>query len=128
MFKKSQIQVWVDDRNREPIVLTARKEPYEVPITPGQHVVYFDDPKRSFRVKMWGLTTKLYKMFFGFIIGAGASDFGDISGGFGVAEAFAGGGRTQVRDNVLACNLIEGDELPVTVKPKMKKVKIKVNG
>lgn len=128
MFKKSEIQVWVDDRNCEPVVLKARKEPYEIPITPGQHVVYFDDPKRNFRVKMWNLTIKLYNGMFGFLIGTIASDFGDISGGIVLAEAYAGGGRTEIRDNVLACNLVEGDEVSVTVKPKMKKVKIKVNG
>lgn len=42
------------------------------------------------------------------------------------ADAAEGVGRAKVRDDVLACTLGEGDELAVRIKPKMTKVKIKI--
>lgn len=70
--------------------------------------------------------TKVYLGIFGFIAGASTADFGDLATAMNSAEYFAGGQRTQVRENVLRCTLEPGEELPVTVKPLRLKVKVKV--
>ena len=121
VFKKSKINVWIDSMDSAPITLTARSQPYAIEIAPGEHIIYFDDPKSASRAKLTALGKNL---------GAAGAGIGMASGGIGGAiigaSVATSGKRTEVRENVLHCVLMDGDELPVIVKPKFKKVSIKV--
>lgn len=123
IFKKSQINVWIDNLDSEPITLTAQSKPYELSLNPGEHIIYFDDPKREKRAKLNSLGQNL-------VMGSFAAGMGSASGGLAggaIAAALATGNkRSEVRENVLLCVLAEGDELAVTVKPLKKKVKVKI--
>ena len=125
IFMKAKIRVMIDDPNSKPIILKARKEPYEVPITPGEHVVYFVDKKAKSRGKIAGMTKAAT---FGLVGASMGLAMGSGSGAILGAGIMGGGRRAEVRDNVMACALEDGDELAVTVKPKFKKVKITIDG
>jgi hypothetical protein len=124
IFKTTKVQVWIDDPNSTPTVLKARKEPYEIPVEPGEHNVFFFDPDIKSRVRFNNLTKK---MTLG-VIGASAGlAMGSGVGAAAMAGAMSGGQRAVVKDNVLSCALADGDELAVTVKPKRSKVKITID-
>ncbi len=123
VFKKAKMNVWIDDPDSAPITLQAREEPYEIPVSPGEHILYFEDTKRASRERLRNFSKALS-------LGALGAGFGLASGGLSGAaigaSALAGGQRTRVQGNLLTCVLAEGDELAVKVKPKSKKVKITV--
>ena len=124
IFKTTKIQVWIDDPNGTPIMLKARREPYEVPIDPGEHNVYFYDPQIKSRVLFNSMAKK---MTLGMIGASAGLAMGSGSSAVAMAGAMAGGHRAVVKNNVLSCALAEGDELAVTVKPKRSKVKITID-
>ncbi len=124
VFKKAKMNVWIDSTDSAPITFEARKTPYELPLTPGKHVLYFEDTKRASRERIMRFSKALS-------YGALGAGFGLASGGLSGAaigaSAFGGGQRVKIQGNVLACVLADGDELAVTVQPKLRKVKIKID-
>ena len=123
IFKKSQINLYIDSRDAKPITLTARSKPYEIEITPGYHEILIDDVKGPYRRKAFGFMAKLTAgaMTAGMFAGAGMSILPSA-----VLASEMVGGKSAIKDNVLVCNLSEGDELRVSVKPKLFTVKIRM--
>ncbi len=110
LFVKAKVKMYVDSENATPIVLKARKEPYVIDITPGNHVIVFTAKNRS-------KTDKLIGNAVGGIFGmaGGSATFGASVGG-DFASAITGGNRIQ--DNRVDCYLKEGDILKIQIKPK----------
>lgn len=126
VFKKAKMNVWIDDPDSAPITLQAREESYEIPVSPGEHILYFEDTKRASRERLRSFSKALTFGTIGASIGLASGSFGDLSGAILGAAALGGGQRVKVQGNILSCVLAEGDELAVKVKPKSKKVKITV--
>ena len=47
IFKKMSVAVIIDGDTENPHILQARKEPYLLDITPGQHEILFTDPRAA---------------------------------------------------------------------------------
>lgn len=124
LFTKANVSMYIDDPEcqRQPTVLQARKEPYLIDMAPGGHVVTFTAKNRSTIDKFIG------GAMLGMIgMGAGGG-FGALVGAKAGSDFVAGlMGHTRVQDNLIECNLEDGDLLKIQIKPKRNgSVKIKV--
>lgn len=124
MFKKTSLYVRIDDPNAQPLVLKARKEPYEIELTPGNHILEFIDPRTEKKQKY----TKLMKKTTGALMW---SSFSGASGGSMIGGAIYGaetsGNKTTTHENFFQCSLNPGDEVRISAQAKMSgKVKVKV--
>lgn len=123
-FKKMPVFAVIDDPNAEPLVLKARKEPYDIELAPGSHVIQFIDPRAEKKAKTMQFWKKAYAG--AFLAGASAAGGGSLIDGalFGAATT---ANKTTVRENYFECTLNQGDEVRISVQIKSNsKVKIKV--
>lgn len=63
IFKKMSVNVWIDqdpDRVKTPThVLKANQDPYEFDLAPGEHIVYFSDPRAGGKAAIRAVTGAL---------------------------------------------------------------------
>lgn len=114
IFKKMSVAVIIDGDTEHPHILQARKEPYLLDVTPGQHEILFTDPRAA--------SKSAYKKFANLTYGV----IGSIATGGAIGVDDFSSGET-VRDNYIQCTLNEGDVLRVSAKPKHNgSVKVKI--
>ena len=119
IFKRMSVNVWIDDGDVAPVVLKANKEPYVFDVEPGYHAILVTDPRAKSKQAFKAVTGAFIGGSFGLAAGDG------LGGALAGAE-FAGGGSV-INDNVVECNLNEGDILRLSVKPKNNgSVKVKI--
>ena len=122
LFVKAKVNVYIDNANNAPIILKARKEPYLIDIEPGEHAIAFTAKSKANVDKLIG------GAMFGAIgmgLGNGFTAFASAQGGADFASGLMG--HSRVQDNLLECELREGDVLKICVQPKRNgAVKIKV--
>lgn len=122
LLLKAKVNMNVDNTASKPIVLKARKEPYVFDLNPGEHVI-------TFKAKNKGNFEKiLFGAAFG-LIGLGMGNSSTAMMGAKGGSDFVSGlmGHNRVQDNLLECNLSEGDFLKISVRPKRNgAVKIKL--
>lgn len=118
IFKKMSVNVWIDDDSVEPSVLKANKEPYLFDVEPGHHSILVTDPRAKSKQAFKAVTGAFVGGAMGLGVGSG------MAGAAAGADLFSG---SVVRDNIVECNLNEGDVLKISVKPKNNgSVKIKI--
>ena len=113
IFKKSKVKVIFDDYEME---LKASKTLYTYDVQPGTHTLKFYDPKagqKNFTRKMVGTTI--------------GGSIGLAGGGADSVIVGAKLGETAIQENIVSCNLLEGDHLKLSCKCKSNgKIKIKM--
>lgn len=115
IFKKMSVAVCIDGDEANVQVLKARKEPYLIDVTPGYHELVISDPRAG--------NKQAFKAFTGLVVGGISAIATD--GALGVSD-FTDSGST-VRDGFVQCNLVEGDLLRISAKPKHNgSVKVKI--
>ena len=116
IFKKMSVNVWIDqdpDRVKTPThVLKANQDPYEFDLAPGEHIVYFSDPRAGGKAAIRAVTGALVGASFAGGAGgsmlAGASVGADIGAGNSVGVGYA------------SFLLQEGDVFKISAKPTRK--------
>lgn len=118
IFQKSKVLVSVNDG--EPFTLTASKEFQEIPVEPGHVVLQFADPRAKSKERQ----RKLTGAFIGGAFGLGSGSSGGALAGMAAGSSL---GKLSIKEDILECDLNEGDNLKISCKCTGKgQVKIKV--
>ena len=92
-------------------------------------MVRFEDPKRASRARNLALQQGVVRGTLG--MAAGLSLGGSLADGISGASAAVSGMRSgvqSIQNDTVSLTLAEGEEVAITVKPTMKKLKITVRG
>lgn len=113
LFVKAKVKMYIDDGQSTPIILKARKEPYTIDIEPGEHAIAFTAKNKGSVDKIIG----------GAVLGTIGMGAGNAFTGLVAANAgadFSSGlmGHSRIQDNLLECDLQEGDLLKIRIQPK----------
>ena len=106
--------MWIDQdpKTTQPMKLKADSKPHEIDVAPGEHVLYFTDPRAG--------SKKAMRALLGVFLGAataGATGGSMIIGG-AIGEDLARGNGSG--DGYAVCTLSEGDVFRISVKPTRK--------
>lgn len=112
IFRKMPVDVRFDSENATPVRLKAQKEPYIFDVAPGEHELYFTDPKSGGKALSRAITGGILGMAV-----TGATGGSMLAGGAIGADAAY---DTAVRDGYAGFTLNEGDLLELWCRPTRK--------